>query len=132
MIAQAVPTAFKVSIAEGMAKDIFRMALFTVGAELNAATPGYTTRGEVVAKGYSAGGQALKGFKILRPTERTVAITWDSPVLWPDSVITARGALIYNASRGNSAVVVLDFGKDITSTDHEFEVGLSEFGVVGF
>jgi len=132
MIAQSIPTVFKIALMEAMAADVFRMALYTSDAELGPATPGYTTLGEVQAQGYSAGGQVLTGFTLLRPAARSVAIVWDSPVLWPNSTITARGALIYNASRGNVAVAVLDFGKDIISTDHEFEVTLSELGVVGF
>jgi hypothetical protein len=31
--------------------------------------------------------------------------------------VTARGALIYNASKGNKSIAVLDFGSDKTSTD---------------
>ena len=38
------------------------------------------------------------------------------------STITARGALIYNASKANKAVAVLDFGADKTSTTGDFTV----------
>lgn len=41
---------------------------------------------------------------------------------WTSATITARGALIYNSSKTNKAVCVLDFGSDITSTAGTFTV----------
>jgi hypothetical protein len=37
-------------------------------------------------------------------------------VVWPVANFTARGALIYNSSKANRAVAVLDFGADKTAT----------------
>jgi hypothetical protein len=36
--------------------------------------------------------------------------------VWPVAGFTARGALLYNASKGNKAIAVLDFGADKTAT----------------
>jgi hypothetical protein len=90
--------------------DVFKIALYTNSASLNASTAAYTTTGEVVATGYTAGGE------ILTPT---VAISNGTSfidfgdVSW-SGAFTARGALIYK--NGGAAICVLDFGSDKTST----------------
>ena len=38
------------------------------------------------------------------------------------STITARGALIYNASQANKAIAVFDFGADKSSTAGDFTI----------
>jgi hypothetical protein len=89
----------------------FRIALYNNTATLNADTTEYTTTGEVVASGYTAGGQ------ILTPTQSIsngVAFVSFATVSW-SGAFTARGALIYKAG-SNGAVCVLDFGADKTST----------------
>ena len=83
---------------------------------MNAATAGYTTSGEVVASGYTAGGNAL--VVTVDPTtgtSDTAYFSFDTTV-W-NSALTARGALIYkNDGATNPAICVLDFGNDKTST----------------
>jgi hypothetical protein len=41
---------------------------------------------------------------------------------WANATITANGALIYNNTNGNSAVAVLAFGGDKTSTNGTFAI----------
>jgi len=84
----------------------FYIALYNNTATLNADTSAYTTVGEVVASGYTAGGE------ILTPTQSIS--NGVSLVSW-SGAFTARGALIYKAG-DNGAVCVLDFGSDKTST----------------
>ncbi|CAB4196188.1 hypothetical protein UFOVP1295_62 [uncultured Caudovirales phage] len=91
--------------------DVFKLALYTNSATLNASTAVYTATGEVVASGYTAGGS------ILTPTQAFsdgVAYTTFANVSWTAS-FTARGALIYKVG-GTVAMFVLDFGSDKTST----------------
>jgi hypothetical protein len=94
----------------------FYMALYTNEASLDAATTAYTSTGEVVASGYTAGGLALT--IVQTPTVgnsgNTAYISFNNAV-W-NSALTARGALIYQSGGGNPAVCVLDFGSDKTST----------------
>ena len=92
----------------------FYMALYTNAATLNASTTAYTTTGEVVASGYTAGGLALTIAQV--PTignSGNVAYISFNNAVWTGA-ITARGALIYKAG-ANGAVCVLDFGADKTS-----------------
>lgn len=92
------------------------ISLYTNGATLNAATAGYTTSSEVVASGYTAGGNAL--VVTVNPTTGTSDTAYFSfaNAAW-SSALTARGALIYLKDNvTNPAICVLDFGNDKTST----------------
>ena len=109
---------FKTGLMNGdfdFSADTFYLALYTNEATLNASTTAYTTTGEVVATGYTAGGQALtvSTTPTVGSSGTTAYISFDN-VTWT-SALTARGALIYK-SGDNGAVCVLDFGSDKTST----------------
>jgi hypothetical protein len=72
----------------------------------------YSATDEVVAAGYTAGGVVLTGVTI--NTANYIAyISFNNPY-WT-AALTARGALIYNATQGNKSIAVLDFGADKTS-----------------
>jgi hypothetical protein len=94
----------------------FYIALYTNEATLDATTTAYTTTGEVVDAGYTAGGQVLTVTQT--PTTgnapNTTAYISFANAAWTGA-ITARGALIYKAG-DNGAVCVLDFGSNKTST----------------
>jgi len=93
----------------------FKIALYTNAATLNATTTAYTSTGEVVASGYTAGGLALTIAQVptVGNSGTTAYISFNNAV-WT-SALTARGALIYQTTTGNPAVCVLDFGSDKTS-----------------
>jgi len=126
MIVQTLYDGFNFDLAVGyhQASDVYRMALYTADADLGPNTAAYTTSGEVIGDGYVPGGQILKGFQILRDG-RVVMYDWEDPV-WPRATITARGALIYNFSKGNRVLGVLDMGKNFSSTNGNFMVALPE------
>ena len=92
--------------------DTFKIAIYTNAASLDANTTAYTTTGEVVASGYTAGGNILVVTQVptLGNSGSTAYISFNNAV-WT-AALTARGALIYTAS---GAVCVLDFGSDKTS-----------------
>jgi len=95
----------------------FKIALYTNAATLNADTTAYTSTGEVVASGYTAGGLALVISQVptIGSSGTTAYWSFDNAV-WTTAV-TARGALIYLANgTTNPAICVLDFGSDKTST----------------
>jgi hypothetical protein len=100
--------------------DVYKIALYTNTATLDADTTGYTATGEVADAGYTAGGSTLTISQV--PTigtqtgESAVAYWSFSNVSW-SGAITARGALIYKYNgTTNPAVCVLDFGSNKTST----------------
>ena len=104
---------FKTALLNGdvdFGADTFKIALYTNEADLNADTAAYTADGEVVAAGYTAGGQVLTS--TVSSTDGVSFVSF-ADVSW-SGAITARGALIYKD--GGSAVCVLDFGSDRTST----------------
>jgi len=110
---------FKTGLMDGtfnFTSGTFYMALYTNAATLDASTTAYTSSGEVVASGYTAGGLALTIAQAptVGNTGNTAYISFDNAV-WT-SALTARGALIYQSGGGNPAVCVLDFGADKTST----------------
>jgi hypothetical protein len=122
-ITQAMCTSFKTELLGGVQDldtDTIYIALFTSSATLSAATTAYSTTNEVSGTGYSAGGNALTGAVI--SADGTTAIVDFDNTTWASSTITARGALIYNSSKANRAIAVLDFGSDKTSTDGDFTI----------
>lgn len=102
--------------------NTYKIALYTSAAALSKATAVYTATGEVVGIGYTAGGQVLTGAVQSLDTD-TAIMSFANPV-WASSTITARGALIYDATNGNKVRAVLDFGADIVSTGGLFTVSL--------
>jgi hypothetical protein len=118
-IAQGQTTIFKqncLSALENFAVGTpytYKIALYTANANLSYTTLTYTTVGEVVGTGYTAGGQTLT---ITPPMslDQTAYVSFNN-VTWNPAVFTCRGALIYNGTT-NAAVAVLDFGSDKTAT----------------
>ena len=124
-ITKSIPTSFKSEVLQGvhLAADTYKIALFTSTATLDATTTVYSTMNEVVGAGYTAGGLTLSGYSVT--TSGTTAILdWTTDPAWTTATITARGALIYNATKANKAVCVIDFGSDKTSTSGTFTVTL--------
>ena len=92
--------------------DVFKIALYTNAATLDASTAVYTATGEVTDTGYTAAGETLVVSTV--PVVTSNVSYWSfTDVSW-SGAITARGALIYKD--GGGTVCVLDFGSDKTST----------------
>lgn len=123
-ITQALCNSFKTDILGGIQDldtDVIKIALYTSSATLGASTTAYTTSNEVASTGnYSAGGNTLSGASI--SLSGSTAIVDFSDTTWANATITARGALIYNSSKSNKAIAVLDFGSDKTSTNGDFTI----------
>lgn len=124
-ITQAMCTSFKKELLEAehdFGVDTFKIALYTSAASMDANTTVYSTTNEVSGTGYSAGGKALTVATGTPSLGGTTAFVSFNNISWASSAITARGALIYNSSKANKAVVVIDFGSDITSSGSTFNV----------
>ena len=123
-ITQAMCTSFKVDLLAGdqdFDADTFKIALYTSSATLDASTTAYSVTNEVSGTGYTAGGNTLTVSTTPTSSGTTAYISF-SNTTWSTATITARGALIYNSSKADAAVAVLDFGSDKTSTAGDFTI----------
>jgi hypothetical protein len=135
--AQAMCTSFKYELLNGthlfyanaspaQSADTFKIALYTTAAtNLNATTTTYgIPSGELAAGGgYASGGISLT---IVPPTTTPISdstgtaflsfanVSWGPSATW----VGVQYALIYNSSKSNKAVAVLNFGsgKDVTNS----------------
>jgi hypothetical protein len=126
-ITQALCTSFKAELLQGIhdftasTGDVFKLALYTSSATLDATTTAYSSSNEVANSGsYTAGGGTLTN---ITPTSSgTTAFADFADLSFTSATITARGALIYNSTDGDRAVAVLDFGADKISTTGTFTI----------
>ena len=122
-ITQTMCTSFKAEVLQGihnLNSDVFKIALYSSSATLGAATAAYASSNEVTGPGYVAGGVTLTNSGVSSGSGAGFA-SFANPV-FPSVTVTARGALIYNTSKANRAVVVLDFGEDKTVSAGDFEI----------
>lgn len=117
MILQTQTTSFKEELYKGVHNlpvDTLKMALYTANANLDETTTAYTTNSEVSGGGYVAGGVTLTNVTV-SSSGFTAYVTFDNVVF--NAAVTARCALIYNSSKANRSIAVLDFGSDKTSAN---------------
>ena len=113
-IVQAICTSFKVELLQGVhnltpdAGDVFKLALYTGTANLSALTTTYSATDEIADSGdYTAGGVVLTQ-TALGSDGTTALVSFENISI--AATITASGALIYNSSKADRAVLVMDFG----------------------
>ena len=128
-LTQGATNTFKVGLPSGdfdFTTDTFKIALYTGSADIGPTTTAYTSVGEASGTGYSAGGNTLT--VSTQPTYGNnlygvpTAYMGFANTSWANASFTARGALIYNSSKSNKSVAVLDFGGDKTVTASTFAV----------
>lgn len=113
MINQCQTVSFKAQILEGvhdLLVDQIKIALYTGNANLTVDTLIYDPTNEVVSANYTPGGEVLQNVSISK--SGSTAYVNFSNVQWNNVAFTCRGALIYNASKGNKSIAVLNFGSD--------------------
>jgi hypothetical protein len=117
-IQQGLTNSFKqemLQAGQNLATDTLKMALYTAFSDIGPLTTVYTATNEITGTGYTAGGVVMTGVTINTETtgvnSGTVYVDFAN-VSWPGANFTARGALIYNVTRSNKSVAVLDFGSD--------------------
>lgn len=123
MINQTQTTSFKEELYEGvhnLLTDTIKIALYTAYADLGADTTVYTTTDEITGTGYSAGGNVLTGATV-QSSGNTAYVSFNN-TSWNNASFTCRGALIYNASKANRSVAVLDFGNDKIVVQQTFTI----------
>jgi hypothetical protein len=123
-ITSAVCNSFKQEILVGThdftagTGDTFKVALYLSTANLDAATTIYTVTGETSGAGYSAGGEVLTS--VTPALDGNSAVCDFGDIAFNNATITARGCLIYNSTKANRAVCVVNFGSDQISTGGNF------------
>lgn len=129
---QAVCTSFRVELMEAIHNlsnpggDTLMLALFRSQSLLTgtygAATTNYSDMGadETSGTNYTAGGLALT--TVTPSSSGTTALADFADLTFSNVTLTTCGALIYNASQGNKAVMVLNFGADQTRTAQNLTV----------
>jgi hypothetical protein len=116
MIVQTLTTSFLVDMFEGLQSlttDTIKMALYTADANLNANTTAYASTSEVTSANYTAGGAVCTNVTV-NQSGGTVYVNFDN-VSWSNVSFTCRGALIYNATKSNKSIAILNFGSDKTA-----------------
>ena len=100
--------------------DDYRIALYSASAKIGPTTKAYTTEGEIKGTGYTAGGVTLKGHRT-GIIGKNAFITFDDVVL-KSATFAAAGAMIYNSSKGNAALIVLSIGTEKHVYNSTFEL----------
>lgn len=116
MSTQTQTTSFKAECWQAihdLLTDTLKIALYTGAASLDQSTTEYSATNEVTGDGYTAGGATLTGVTI--GTDGFTAYCSFANPSW-SGALTARYALIYNSSKADRSIAVLDFGADKTST----------------
>jgi len=131
-IVQSATTSFKVELPQGVhnfgptSPDTFKIALYTGAASINQTTTVYTTSNEVVGPGYTAGGNTLTITTTPTASNNSAGIPTAyfsfANTTWSGATFTARGALVYNVTKANRSVIVLDFGSDKTVNNDTFQI----------
>lgn len=75
---------------------------------------------EASGTNYTAGGQTLDSATIT--LSGSTAFVDFADEVFTNLTISADGAIIYNASQGNAAIAVFDFGGTVTATSGDFTV----------
>jgi O-acetylhomoserine/O-acetylserine sulfhydrylase-like pyridoxal-dependent enzyme len=124
-IIQTQTTSFKAELYQAihnLLTDTLKIALYTGDATLNADTTAYSTTNEITGTGYTAGGVVITGVTV-NSSGYTAYVSFNNPS-WPAASFTTRAALIYNSSKANRSIAVLDFGADKTVSGNTFTITL--------
>jgi hypothetical protein len=124
-IIQTQTTSFKAELYQAihnLTTDTLKIALYTGNASLDASTTAYSSTNEVTGTGYTAGGVTITGVTV-NSSGYTAYVSFNNPS-WSSASFTARAALIYNSSKANRSIAVLDFGSNKTVSSNTFLITL--------
>ena len=125
-IYQTMCTSFKAEVARALhdftasTGDVFKIALYTAPATLDASTTAYTSAGESSGTNYTAGGISLTN---ITPTTSGTTGYWSfDNATFTNVTLSCAGALIYNSTNQNRAVCVLSFGNTIVKSASDLTI----------
>jgi hypothetical protein len=125
MITAGLTNSFKQQLLLGVhdfSADTFKIALYTSSANLGPTTTVYSSTDEVSGTGYTAAGLVLTGVTVNLGLG-IAYVSFTNPA-WAGATFATRGALIYNTSKSNKSVGVLNFGIDQTMLGQSFTIQL--------
>ena len=125
MITAGLTDSFKQQLLLGVhdfATDTFKIALYTSSAILGPTTTVYTSTNEVSGTGYTATGLILTNITV-NLGQGIAYVSFTNPE-WLGATFATRGALIYNVTKSNKSVGVLNFGVDQTMLGQSFTIQL--------
>jgi len=123
MITAGLTSSFKYQLLLGVhdfSVDTIKIALYTSSASLDANTTVYTTSNETSGTGYTAGGVTATNVTVTL-SNGVAFVDFDDPT-WAGATFTTQGALIYNASKANKSVGVMNFGLIQSMTNQGFQI----------
>jgi len=123
MITAGLTNSFKYQLLLGQhdfSVDTIKIALYTVSADMGPTTTVYTTTNEVTGTGYTAGGVTATNVTVTL-SNGVAFVDFDDPT-WAGATFTAQGALIYNASKSNKSVGLLNFGQAQAMINQGFQI----------
>ena len=128
MITAGLVTSFKQEILLGihdLDTDVIKIALYDSSVVLGPDTTVYTTVGEVTSAGYTAGGEVLLSPQV-GGANGTGYADFADPI-WYATTFSVRAALIYNYTKSNKAIGVLNFGLDQVTLNQDFQIQFPSF-----
>jgi hypothetical protein len=117
-IIQTQTTSFKAELYQAvhnLLTDTLKLALYTGDATLGPDTTVYTTSNEITGTGYTAGGKVVTGVTV-NSSGYVAYVSFDN-LIWTPAVFTTRAGLLYNSSKANRSIAIIDFGADKTATN---------------
>jgi len=102
--------------------DVLKLALYQSSAVLDETTTAYTASGETSGAGYTAGGKIIvrsTGYPMMEGIYLALRI---ETLTWTDADFDTDGALLYNSSKSDKAIVVLTWGFTRTPRGRPFNL----------
>jgi len=125
MITAGLTNSFKYQLLLGvhdLSVDTIKVALYTSSATLGPTTTVYSTTNEVSGTGYTAGGITATNVTVtLSNTAGVAYVDFDDPT-WNAANFSTLGALVYNASKANKSIGVINFGAIQTMVNQGFQI----------
>jgi len=125
-ITKAVADSLLLDVFQGVmdfqiAGDTFKIALYYTTASLGAGTTAYTTTGEVVGTGYTAGGATLTSVDPVI-SGNVMIMDWADVTFSTVTLTGVGGAMIYNSSQSNAMVAVLKFDPAVSPVAQDLDI----------
>lgn len=124
MIYQALTNSFRLELLSGihdLTSDSLKLALYGSSASLSESTTEYSAIGECSGSGYTAGGASVTPTITQDSIDGSIIVDFDD-VTFASVSVSARGCLIYNSSKANRSIMVIDFGLEITRSSSDLTI----------